>query len=46
MHHGHFRRLGALENETGIDAELTIGIRETCPVAHQPAYFGKFTYRI
>ena len=38
--------LGALEDATGIGADLTIGIHHTRPVAQQPAGFGKFTQRI
>src|SRR5207244_6984734 len=37
------RWLGALEDATGIDAELTIRVREAGSVAHQPAGFGKVT---
>src|SRR5215471_8337841 len=35
------RWLGALEDATGIDAELTIRVREAGSVAHQPAGFWK-----
>jgi hypothetical protein len=39
-------RLGALEDARGIDANLAIRIRQACPVAHQPADFGKRAIQI
>ncbi len=46
LHDRQVRRLGALEDAAGIDADLTIRIRNVGSVAHQPAGFGKFTRRI
>ena len=46
LHDRQVRGLGALEDATGIDADLTIGIRKAGAVAHQPAGFGIFTRRI
>jgi hypothetical protein len=46
LHHWQVRRLGALEDATGIGADLTIVIHHTRPVAQQPAGFGKFTQRV
>src|SRR6516165_4159218 len=38
-HHRQVRRLSALKDAASLDAELTIGIRQAGPVAHQPADF-------
>ena len=46
LHDRQVRGLRALEDAAGIDADLTIGIRNAGSVAHQPADFGKFTHRI
>ena len=46
LHDRQVRGLGALEDATGIDADLTIRIRHARSVAHQPADFGKLTPRI
>ena len=46
LHDRQVRRLGALEDAAGIDADLTPRIRKVGSVAHQPAGFGKFTHRI
>ena len=43
LHNRQVRRLGALEDATGIDADLTIRIRNVGSVAHQSAGFGKVT---
>src|SRR5262249_12006376 len=40
------RRLRALEDATGIDADLMVDIGKIGSVAHQPAGFGKVTCRI
>src|SRR5262249_25790726 len=40
------RRLRALEDATGIDADLTIHIHNVASVGHQPAGLGKFTVPI
>ena len=45
LHDRQVRGLGALEDAAGIDADLTIRIRNVGSVAHQPAGFGKFTHR-
>ena len=42
----HDRQVGGLltlEDPAGIDADLTIRIRNVSPVAHQPAGFSNFT---
>src|SRR5262249_29098320 len=44
--HRQLRSPRALEDATGINAHLTIGIRQTRSVAHQPADFGIPTPRI
>src|SRR5258707_11995671 len=46
LHNRQFRRPGALENATCIDADLTISICQARTVAHQTDYFGKLTHRI
>src|SRR5262249_51976500 len=46
LHDRQVRRPRALEDATGINAHLTIGIRQTRSVAHQPADFGILTPRI
>ena len=40
------RRLGALKDSTGIGADLTPGIRNVDPVAHQPTDFSELAQRI
>ena len=40
LHDRQVRRLGALEDAAGVDAGLTIGIRDIGSVAHQPADLG------
>ena len=42
LHDRQVGGLGALEDAAGIDADLTIGIRQARSVAHQPAGFGIF----
>ena len=46
LHDRQVRRLLALEDTAGIDADLTIRVRNAGSVAHQPAGFGIFTRRI
>ena len=46
LHDRQVRGLGALEDAAGIDADLTIRIRNVGSVAHQPADFGIFARRI
>src|SRR5262245_60762700 len=46
LHYRQVRWLRALENATGINAELTPRIRKVDPVAYQPAGFGKLAPRI
>src|SRR5262245_27510699 len=43
LHDRQIRRLRALEDAAGIDADLTKRIRNVGSVAHQPADFGKLT---
>ena len=43
LHDRQVRGLGALENAAGIDADLTLRIRNAGSVAHQPAGLGKVT---
>src|SRR5215813_5521081 len=43
LHDRQVRGLGALEDESGIDADLTIRIQNVGSVTHQPADFGKVT---
>ena len=40
LHDRQVRRLRALKDAAGVDADLTIRIRNVGPVAHQPAGFG------
>ena len=42
LHHRQVRGLRALEDAAGIDADLTIRIRNVASVAHQPAGLGIF----
>jgi hypothetical protein len=46
LHDQQVRRLGALEDATGIDADLTKCIRNVGSVAHQPTGFGIVAQRI
>src|SRR5262245_1764378 len=46
LHHWQLRRLGALEDAAGIDADLAIGIAEARAVTHQAADFDGFALRI
>ena len=43
LHDREIRRLRALEDAGGVDADLTVRIHNVASVAHQPADFGKFT---
>ncbi len=38
--------LGALDDAAGIGADLAIGIRHACTIAHQPAGFGEIAHPI
>src|SRR5262249_25718749 len=40
LYHRQVRGLGALEDATDVDTDLTIGIRKVASVTHQPASFG------
>src|SRR5262245_61934760 len=46
LHDRKVARLSALENATGIDADLAISIRNVGPIADKPADVGIFTPRI
>ena len=46
LHDRQVRRLRALEDAAGIDADLTPRVRNVGSVAHQPAGFGEVTRRI
>src|SRR5262245_48358461 len=46
LHDRQVRRLGAFEDTTGINAELTIHIHNVASVGHQSAGRGKFTVPI
>ena len=42
LHDRQVRGLGALEDTSGIDADLTIRIQNVGSITHQPADFGNF----